>query len=319
LQTPLIFVLGKGGVGKTSASYAMAKHNAQLGKKSLIVQWSLADSAAGFTKKSSPFNLHSQSNYDENHQFQKETELEQGIYTVNYSFQETLREYFVEHLKQKILHSLVVENKHVQKLLQASPGVQELFFLGRIFWLIDLAEEERGWKYDHVIVDSPSTGHGSSLFGLARSIGKFGLTGPLGEECRRVQGLLDNPKKTGYVIVTLPEELPIQESRELTLKVKKEIGYGPLCFFLNRHISQKFYDQYSEIKHEMDNFLPETKEILSVLNKSYSSSISLASEFKKEREEDFIFIPEASLEQKDILECWLSSFQSHIHARVFST
>ena len=55
---------------------------------------------------------------------------------------EAVREYFVEHLGMKLVYKLIVENNQVRRLIHASPGFEELFFLGRLFWLVELAEHE---------------------------------------------------------------------------------------------------------------------------------------------------------------------------------
>jgi anion-transporting ArsA/GET3 family ATPase len=313
LYTPLVFVLGKGGVGKTSASCALAKQAALLGKRSLIVQWSLSDSVASFLNhQNSAMNfLESVAStlLHDSQKYIKETQVESGIFTVNFSFQETVREYFVDHLGQKLLYSLVIENKHVQKLLQASPGVQELFFLGRLFWLIELAEKERGWKYDHVFVDTPSTGHGVSLFGAARSIAKFGMAGPLGEECRRVQELLDNPKRTSYVVVTLPEELPLQETRELISKIEAEVKYAPAQIFLNKHVSVQFCNQFVSLGKKVEEFSERSQNVFKVLEESFALANVLSESFQKERSENIVLVPDAAILQQPVINCWLNAFE----------
>lgn len=232
----LIFVIGKGGVGRTSVSAALATKFTAQQQKVLVVQWALSDAISPLY--SSPPCSH------------KETPLPSGFDTMNFNPKQAIAEYFVDHLKMKWLHSIVIENKHVQKFLNAAPGINELFFLGRLFWLIELSEKERGFTYDKVIVDTQATGHGISLFNVAPAVAKFGLTGPLAIECKRVAKLLADSSKTGVVFVTLPEELPVEELMSSLPKVTTQLGYKPLAIIVNQSLNLKFFPSLSSLKHE---------------------------------------------------------------------
>jgi len=224
----LIVTLGKGGVGRTSVSAALAMAYAKKGEKVLLVQWSLDDAFGPLFQR--PAIGH------------KEMEVSPSqcprVWAMNYDPTETIREYFVEHLKMKLLYKIVIENKHVQRLIQAAPGVQELFFLGRLFWLVNLAEKERGWSYDRIIVDAPATGHSLALFTLAPTIASIGLTGPLAYECERVTAMLAEPGTVGTVVVSLAEELPFEETQELVPKLTQTLGRPPLALVVNRSLRQ---------------------------------------------------------------------------------
>jgi anion-transporting ArsA/GET3 family ATPase len=86
--------------------------------------------------------------------------------------------------------------------------------LGKIF---DLARETRfGRKaWDLVIVDAPATGHGLSLLASARNMMALTRGGPLYEGSKLVSDVVDDPAQSGVVLVTLPEEMPVNETLEL--------------------------------------------------------------------------------------------------------
>lgn len=164
---------------------------------------------------------------------------------MNFNADEAIKEYFVDHLKMKLLYSVIIQNKHVQKLIHAAPGVSELFFLGRLFWLVELAQKERGVRYDRIIVDSPATGHGVSLFGIAKAVASLGMTGPLAVECERVAKLLADKQKTAIFLVTLPEELPTEECIEVFPTITQKLGYTPLFLMVNQSIQKNLYPKLS--------------------------------------------------------------------------
>ena len=227
IQIPkLLFVLGKGGVGRTTVATSLALSLASRSKTTLLVQWSLSDVISGIFGK--PPCGHT------------EVEIFPYLHAMNFSAEEAIREYFVDHLGLKLLYSLVIENRHVQRLIHAAPGVQELFFLGRLFWLVNLAQKERGWSYDHVIVDAQATGHGVSLFTIAPTVAGFGMTGPLAAECERVAQMLADPELTGTLVSTLAEELPVEETLEFIPKLAADLGRPPLLAIVNRSIAPFF-------------------------------------------------------------------------------
>lgn len=234
----LIFIAGKGGVGRSTVAASLGHSFAKQNKKTLIVQWSLTDSI-------SPF-------FNQNPCTHKETQIAPNLFTMNYDPTETIREYFVNHLKLKFIYHMAIENKHVKKLLQAAPGVSELFFLGRLFWLCELSHEDPNKQmYEKIVVDLPASGHGVSLFGIAPAITKFGMTGPLATESERVTKLLKNPEKTGVIFTCVPEELSFEELLDFTPKIKDLLGFYPKAFIVNQSYS---YDPRTQKYHDTNSY-----------------------------------------------------------------
>lgn len=226
----LLFVLGKGGVGRSTVSAALAELYAARNESVLIVQWTVHDAI------SPQFALPPRLSHESK-------QLRPGIWVMNFEAEEAMREYFVDHLKLKMLHSVVIENRHVQRLVQAAPGLQELFFLGRLFWLVHLAQQERGTSFDRIIVDAPAMGHGVSLFRISATVASMGMAGPLAVECERVTGMLYDESTVGTIVVTIPEELPVEETLEFLPQIETELGRPPLFVVLNRCFVEEFPQQ----------------------------------------------------------------------------
>jgi anion-transporting ArsA/GET3 family ATPase len=217
---PILFVQGKGGAGRTTVASALGVHFASLGERVLIVQWALADSIGPW------FGLPAGGHAP--------VEVAPRLREMNYSCEETLREYFRDHLGLRRFHDHVVAGELVSRAVRTVPGVQELLFLGRLFWLRALAPRETGEEYDRILIDAPAAGHGAPLLGVPASLRALGLAGQLAFEIQRVGQMLADPAQVGVLAVALPEELPLEETLELVARVERELSRPPLLAVVNR-------------------------------------------------------------------------------------
>ena len=83
----------------------------------------------------------------------------------------------------------------------------------------ELAQLER-WDahnrtYDLVIVDAPASGHGLAMLTAPSTFGEIARVGPIRRQAFKVRDMLADPRRTGYVAVALPEEMPVNETLEL--------------------------------------------------------------------------------------------------------
>lgn len=218
----VVFVLGKGGVGRSTVAAALGLELARQGRRTCVFGWSLADPVspwfgappAGLDPRPVAANLH----------------------VANYRLDDTLELYFVHHLRLPRLYRHVIRGTHVRRLIEAAPGIAELFFVGHIWWLTSLAATEAGLVFDHVVVDAPATGHGASLFDIPSLLGSLRATGLLAVETDRVTRMMSDPAWTGALVVALPEELSVEETLELVPRVSDRMGRRPLALVVNRSV-----------------------------------------------------------------------------------
>jgi len=102
--------------------------------------------------------------------------------------------------------------------LEAVPGFQDLVQLGKVENLISepLSSDPR---YDIVFLDAPATGHGLTLLASAQAMAEMTRVGPFHDLASRIADFLTDPASTTVVPVTLPEELPVQETLELAAQL----------------------------------------------------------------------------------------------------
>lgn len=219
----IVFVLGKGGVGRSTVSTALGLMLAERGERVLVLEWTIAESIAPW------FGLAPAGT--------QPIEVAPRLSVTNYRLEEAMRAYFVDHLKLGLFYRHVVNGPHMRRLIEAAPGIAELLFLGQLWWLTTLAEQEAGLCFEHIVVDAPATGHGASLLDLPSTLIGMGATGLLGGEIERVVTMMQDPAWTSALVVTLAEELAMEETLELVPRATAHLGRPPIAAFVNRSVA----------------------------------------------------------------------------------
>src|ERR1041385_178821 len=146
LDKRLVFVTGKGGVGKTTVAAALGLAAARAGKRTIVCE------VAQQERMSSVFRREGVG--------YSETQLETDLYAMSLDPQESMDEYLRSQVKSP-LYGLLFDNRFFQYFAAATPGMRELVTIGKIWELAQLDRKvKKAAKYDLVIVDAPATGHG---------------------------------------------------------------------------------------------------------------------------------------------------------------
>jgi anion-transporting ArsA/GET3 family ATPase len=216
----IIFVLGKGGVGRSTAAAALGVLLAERGERVLVLEWALAD-CIGPWFGAAPAGPNP-------------VEIAPRLSVTNFELEEALRAYFVDHLHLGFVYRRIIRSRPVAQLLEVASGLAEMFFLGELWWLTTLAEKEAGLHFDRIVVDAPATGHGASLLDVPATLSGMRIAGLLETETRRVVDMMSDPLRTGAVVVSLPEPLVVDETLELVPRITERLGRPPLALVVNR-------------------------------------------------------------------------------------
>lgn len=204
-----LFVVGKGGVGKTTVSAALALGAAKAGKRVLVAQCNAKD-RMGHALSVDPIGPDIRN-------------VAPDLDAVNMEPGAALEEYGMMVLKVRALYKLVFENRFVSAFLRGTPGLDAWAMLGKAQH--HAREQSHGRdRYDLVIVDAPATGHGLDLLRVPRVITQVAPPGLLRKEAENAWELFSDPVKSGVVLVSLPEEMPTNETLELHAAVRGELG-----------------------------------------------------------------------------------------------
>ena len=166
-------------------------------------------------------------------------EARPGLFTVNVTPPEAMREYGIMVLKFRTIYDAVFENRLVRHFLRVIPSLAELVMLGKI--LFEAKAEDGGRpRWDVVIVDAPATGHAVQLLRVPAALLDTVPGGPLRGDAEWMQALLLDPARTALAIVTLPEEMPVNEAIDLDAQVRGVLGIPRAALFVNAMPDSRF-------------------------------------------------------------------------------
>jgi anion-transporting ArsA/GET3 family ATPase len=223
----LVFVTGKGGVGKTTVAAALGLAAARAGKRTIICE------VARQERMSRAFHREGVG--------PEETELADGLFAISIDPQRALEEYLEDQLGSRRLAHLMFGNRIFDYFVAATPGMRELTSIGKVWELAQL--ERRNSKlapYDLVVVDAPASGHGLAMLETPRTFREAVRVGPIARQADRLHTFITDRKTTGVVAVALAEEMPVNETVELEGRLDREMGMAIDQVVVNALLPERF-------------------------------------------------------------------------------
>ena len=218
LDRRLIVVLGKGGVGRSTVAAAIAGQLARAGKRTLLYETNAND-------RFGPY-------FDLPPVGTQPVQLAPNLSAVNATPASALEEYGLMVLRWKSVYDVVFENRVTKAFLRAIPGLDDYALLGKAWY--HTAEEKRGKPvWDTVVFDMPASGHSISMLRIPWVIVDTVPEGPLTRDAHSVKALLQDPARTSAILVTLAEEMPVNEALELEGHLGK-LGVVPQALVVNQ-------------------------------------------------------------------------------------
>lgn len=237
---------GKGGVGKTTMSLAIAEAFARKDKRVLLMQMNVPDKIGALYGRG-PITG------------EVPVQVADRIWVINPTPQEAMREYALMILRFKAVYKSVFENKIVQRFIRMMPGLPELVMLGKAYYHEKETDRNGRKAWDVVIIDAPATGHGLFLLQIPAVIDNALGSGLMAEEAGHMLQLLKDPRRTMLNIVTLAEEMPINESVELKERIDNEIGMQVGYVFANHIYPRVFTEPEFKQMEALRDVVPESQ------------------------------------------------------------
>jgi anion-transporting ArsA/GET3 family ATPase len=163
------------------------------------------------------------------------------LWAISIDPDQSLREYLLLQLKVRAMRDLLVRSRVFNYLAAATPGLKELVTIGKIW---ELSQPNRRVKkaeeYDLVIVDAPATGHGIGFLQTPRTFASIARVGPVHTQAQELDRFITDHDTTGVAIVSLPEEMPVNESASLERSLTDEIGMAVDRVYMNGLYPERF-------------------------------------------------------------------------------
>ena len=204
----VIILAGKGGVGKTTTAAALSVAAARAGRRVLLVE------LEGKSGLASMFGCES---------VDEEREVYPGVTVVPLAADEALLEYLETHGLGRMSRRLVGSGA-LDILATAVPGMKEILVLGKVKSL------QRARAADVIVVDGPAAGHAVTFLLSPKGLLDAVRVGPVLTQAVEVTEMLADPDRAQVMLVTLPEETPVNETVETAQTFIDRIGLtlGPL-------------------------------------------------------------------------------------------
>jgi anion-transporting ArsA/GET3 family ATPase len=223
-KSRVLVVAGKGGVGKTTITAALARTAAHAGLSVLVVE---LEGKAGVP---TAFGGSGSLQYGESLLSGLESGVggssvpgEGSVWARRITPDDALLEYLADHGMKRISRRLVSSGA-LDVVATAIPGIRDILVLGKVKSL------ERQGVADLILVDAPATGHAMTFLSSAQGLLDAARSGPVRTQAADVVELLSDPTRCQVALVTLPEEMPVNEVVEAAYALEDRIGIslGPV-------------------------------------------------------------------------------------------
>jgi len=223
LDRKLLFVTGKGGVGKSTVAASLGLLAAEEGKRTLVCEVDAKGNLADF--------------YEAGPTSFAARELQPNLWAMSMNTEESLKEYLRLQLKIPLLAKIGPLARTFDFIANAAPGVKEILTIGKLAW------EVKEHHYDLVVVDSVASGHIVGQLTAPQGINELVQVGMVRNQTQWMLDILTDPAKTGVVIVSAPEEMPVAETLELAERLDAETDVDLAAVVVNRVLPELFTER----------------------------------------------------------------------------
>lgn len=223
LDRPFQVVAGKGGVGRTLVSSAIALRSAAAGHRTLLLEANAPDNAARFLGVDPVID--------------EPREVLDNLWLCRMTPAGAMREYALLILRFKTLYGLVFENRLVKYFLRSIPSLAEFTMMGKAWYHTTETLKDGTPKYTRIILDAPATGHAITLLSLSRIVAEVVPAGIMRTAAEKMAQVVESPTASCLHLVATPEEMPVNEAIELAAAQRSRMRMASGVAVMNRRLA----------------------------------------------------------------------------------
>ena len=212
-------VAGKGGVGKTTVAAALARLAARSGLTTLIVEVEGQSGLPALFDAADPLSYREAVLLPSGGLGPGSAEVRARTLTPD----DALLEYLDDHGMRRISKRLVSTGT-LDVVATAVPGIKDILVLGKVKQLEAQSAARARGAPDFIVVDAPAAGHAVSFLSSAYGLLDAAPVGPIRAQAADVIRLLGDPTRCQVMLVTLPEETPVNEAAETAFHLEDRAG-----------------------------------------------------------------------------------------------
>ena len=217
LARRVLIVLGKGGVGKSTLSAAIAKLAAMSGAHALIMECDgRAPLAATFGVKSSFAPI----------------PVAPNLALMRLDGRAALEEYLRLVVPGRMLLKAVFASRLYQFFVQAAPGLRELMMLGKVFYEAGRTDAKSHAR-NMIVVDAPASGQAMSLLKMPTAARSTFGDSIVGKEAGNISRMMRDRRNCAIVQVATADSLAIAETIEIHASLSR-FHLAPAAVLFNR-------------------------------------------------------------------------------------
>lgn len=227
-QRRFLFITGKGGTGKTTVTAALALALAARGRRVLVALCEPKERISallGVPPLGPDITL-----------------VLPNIFAVKINPEAAMREYGEMILKSRTVSKAVFGSKYVKGFFAAVPGLHQWAMLGKAWFHATEQLPDGRPRFDTVLFDAPATGHGLEMLRVPKIIVEIVPPGMLRKDAESAWRMFQDERQSGVVVVSLPEDMPANESLELAHAVQTELHLPIANVVVNQVVDLLFSD-----------------------------------------------------------------------------
>lgn len=213
----VLIVSGKGGVGKTTVSAALALVAARQGRRACITEVDQEESLPRL--------------FGDEPLGYEPRELSPDVWGMNIVPDEALAEYLDVQYHMKRIAKVFSSSHFVDYITATAPGLKDILVLGKI-WYLEQGRAE-GARFDTIIVDAPAAGHMLQFLSAPHGLSDAVRVGPVRRQAEWLDQMLKDPSRSRVHLVALAEEMPVTETIETAAALDERLDISIGATFAN--------------------------------------------------------------------------------------